>query len=633
MKRKACKSKLDLDWTSYKQLRNSVTREIELAKRDYFNNLLKTQAQDASKLWSSIRKLIPKKSKVAVQEISLDEKTFTGSLDIANCFNKFFTSVGSRLRSLLPTLNVSSYCDRLILTPRDTPDFVFKDIQVSFVRKELSSLCVNKSSGLKDIHSRILKVGSNVLAAALTHIFNLSIRCGEIPRSWKAATVTPLHKSGSHCDPNNFRPISVLPVVMKIFERAIHKQLYDHLVTNKLLSQFQSGFRPGHSTSTALLDVSDYILKNIDEGNLTGAVFLDLSKAFDIIDHSLLKTKLAALGVRGRALAWFDNYLSGRTQSVSVNGTYSDTADLSLGVPQGSVLGPLLFILFINDLPSVVHCCKIVLYADDTALFFADRKFHSIQSALQEDLNAVGEWFSLNRLLVNCDKTNVMLFGSKQRLARSQGLSLFLLGKLLELSNTVKYLGLTFDASMDWHEHINNISNKVTRRLNLLGRIRKFLDTDTSKLLYTSLVQPLMEYCDIVWSNADNTILQRLLRLQKRGARIILQKKIREDRTANLYCELGWVSLFERWNFHKCLSVFKCLNGIYPSYLRRLFSYNSDVHHYNTRNRANLHMVKITSKSGYRSFAYSAAKLFNNLDYATKRSLTLKEFVNNYWSK
>ena len=225
-----------------------------------------------------------------------------------------------------------------------------------------------------------------------------------------------------------------------------------------------------------------------------------------------------------------------------------------------------------------------------------------------------------------------MLFGSKQRLARSQGLSLFLLGKLLELSNTVKYLGLTFDASMDWHEHIHNISNKVSHRLNLLGRIRKYLDTDTSKLLYTSLVQPLMEYCDIVWSNAD-TSLQRLLRLQKRGARIILQKKIREDRTANLYCELGWVSLFERWNFHKCLTVFKCLNGIYPPYLRRLFSYNSDVHHYNTRNRANLHRVKITSKSGYRSFAYSAVKLFNNLDYATKRSLTLKEFVNNYWSE
>ena len=329
---------------------------------------------------------------------------------------------------------------------------------------------------------------------------------------------------------------------MKIFECAIHKQLYDHLVKNKLLSQFQSGFRPGHSTSTALLDVSDYILKNIDEGNLTGAVFLDLSKAFDMIDHSLLKIKLTALGVRGRALAWFDNYLSDRTQSV----TYFRS--ITWSTEQGSVLGPL-FVVFINDLLSVVHRCKIVLYADDTVLFFAGRNIQTIQSALQEDLNAVGEWFSLNRLLVNCNKTNVMLFGSKQRLARSQGLSLFLLGKLLELSNTVKYLGLIFDASMDWHEHINSISNKVTCRLNLLGRIRKYLDTDTCKLLYMTLVQPLMEYCDIVWSNADSTSLQRLLRLQKRGAQIILQKKIREDCIANLYCEMGWVSLFEHWNF------------------------------------------------------------------------------------
>ena len=241
------------------------------------------------------------------------------------------------------------------------------------------------------------------------------------------------------------------------------------------------------------------ILKNIDEGNLTGAVFLDLSKAFDMIDHSLLQIKLTALGVRGRALAWFNNYLSGRTQSVNVNGTYSDTVDLSLGVPQGSVLGPLLFIVFINDLPSVVYFCKIVLYADDTALFFADRNIQTIQTALQEDLNAMGEWFSLNRLLVNCDKTTVMLFGSEKHLARSQGLSLFLLGKLLELSNTVKYLGLTFVASMDWHEHINNISNKVTHRLNLLGRIQKYLDRDTSKLLHI--------YCNIFIYSAFNGIL------------------------------------------------------------------------------------------------------------------------------
>ena len=414
LKRRAIKSKLDQDWVSYKYQRNAVTRQIELAKRDYFNDLLTTHAHDASKLWSAIRKLIPKKNKVSVQEMSLDNAIHTDSFDIANCFNKFFTSVGTRLTSALPVSR-----DFPTTSSQNTPQFVFKDISVDFVRKELSSLRVNKSSGLKDIHSRILKVGANILAAPLTHIYNLSTQRGEIPNSWKAATVTPLHKGGSLSDPNNFRPISVLPAVMKILERAIHKQLYEHLMTNKLLSPSQSGFRPGHSTCTALLDVSDYILKNIDKGNLIGAVFLDLSKAFDMIDHSILKTKLSSIGVRGRSLAWFDNYLSNRTQSVTINGNLSDSLDLKLGVPQGSVLGPLLFIIFINDLPSVVRHCKVVLYADDTALFFAEKNVQTIQSILQDDLNVAGEWFSGNRLLVNCVKTKVMLFGSNQRLARS----------------------------------------------------------------------------------------------------------------------------------------------------------------------------------------------------------------------
>ena len=273
------------------------------------------------------------------------------------------------------------------------------------MRKELSSLKVNKCSGLKDINTRFLKNGAGVLAAPLPYIFSLSLHTAIIHRSWKCATVTPLHKYGSASHPNNFRPISVLPVVMKIFERAVHSQIYQHLSTNKLLYSHQSGFRPGHSTTTCLLDVSDFIRKNMDQGCLTGGVFLDLSKALDLIDHSILKSKLAHVGILDHALHWLDNYLTGRTQTVCVNGISSEPMDLNFGVPQGSVLRPLLFLIFINDLPNRVKQSKVVLYVDNTALFFASKDVMTIERVLLEELNSLNNWFHENGLIVNCSKT------------------------------------------------------------------------------------------------------------------------------------------------------------------------------------------------------------------------------------
>ena len=462
-------------------------------------------------------------------------------------------------------------------------EFSFTKISVDFVKKELSSLKIKKSSGLKNIHTRFLKTGADVLAEPLTYIYNLSLRTSIVPTAWKSATVTPLHKSGSLSDPNNFRPIAVVPAVMKIFERAKHKQIYKHLTTHKLLSTHQSGFRPGHSTATCLLDVSDFILKNMDKGLLTGGIFLDLSKAFDLIDHSILKTKLKSIGIRGCAYSWFEDYLSGRTQTVCLNGSYSEEMSMRTGVQQGSVLGPLLFMIFINDLPNSIKHCKIVLYADDTAIFFAHKELPMIQSTLQQDLNALNNWFYENGLVVNCSKTNILLYGSNKRLANVNNLTL----KLDETSAShniasTKYLGLIMDSNLNWHDHIDYIASKVSSRLGLLGRIRKYITVDTCKQLHCSLIQPLYEYCDVVWSNADKTHLQRLLRLQKRGARLILKRKTNDCRSSALFKELGWVNLTDRWTFHKCETVYRCLNHFCPSYLSNLFCLNSEVHNYNT---------------------------------------------------
>ena len=348
----------------------------------------------------------------------LDKISYTSDQGMATIFNKFFTSVAERLKSTQSNqVSLSDVSD--VPNLASVKNFEFNDVSVDFVRKELSSLKVNKSSGLRDIHTPFLKTGADVLAAPLTYIFNLSLHNAIIPRSWKCATVTPLHKDGSVSDPNNFRPISVLPVVMKIFNRAVRSQIYQHLSTNKLLSSHQSGFRPGHSTTTCLLDVSDFILKNMDQGCLTGGLFLDLSKAFDLIDHSILKFKLAHVGILDYALHWFDNYLTGRTQTVCVHGTSSEPMDLNFEVPQGSVLGPLLFLIFINDLPNCVKQSKVVLYADDTALFFVNKDVMTIERVLEEELNSLNNWFHENGVIVNCSKTNATVFGTSQRLAKT----------------------------------------------------------------------------------------------------------------------------------------------------------------------------------------------------------------------
>ena len=370
----------------------------------------------------------------------------------------------------------------------------------------------------------------------------------------------------------------------------------------------------------------------MDKGLLTGVIFLDLSKTFDLIDHSILKAKLKSIGIRGCAYSWFEDYLSGRTQTVCLNGSNSEEMSIRTGVQQGSVLGPLLFLIFINDLPNSIKHCKIVLYADDTAIFFAHKEVPMIQSTLQQDLNALNNWFYENGLVVNCSKTNILLFGTNKRLANVNNLTL----KLDETTAShniasSKYLGLLMDSNLNWHDHIDYIASKVSSRLGLLGRIRKYLTVDTCKQLHCSLIQPLYEYCDVVWSNADKTHLQHLLRLQKRRARLILKRKTNDCRSSALFKELGWVNLTDRWTFHKCETVYRCLNHFCPSYLSNLFCLNSEVHNYNTRRKNDIHLIKIESKSGERSFTYKAAKLFNSPSSTIKSAKSVTTFTNLYW--
>ena len=265
----------------------------------------------------------------------------------------------------------------------------FQQIIESFVSKELKKLKCNKSTGLPNIPARLLKDAADAIAKPLAVLMNRSINEGSIPSNWKHAIVTLIHKSGSKFNPTNYRPISVLPVFAKIQE-------YNFLQKHKFLSINQSGFRPLHSTSTSLIDITNTILQNIDKGKFTGLVFLDLTKAFDTLDHELLLTKLSDFGLSNSSICWFKAYLTERTQSIYTNGVLSDPELILYGVPKGSILGPLLFIMYVNDHPSVVRYCKVHLYADDTLLYFESNSVQTIETVLFKDLKHIVGWLNQN---------------------------------------------------------------------------------------------------------------------------------------------------------------------------------------------------------------------------------------------
>ena len=294
-------------------------------------------------------------------------------------------------------------------------------------------------------------MGHQYLAKPLAYIMNLSLTTGVVPSAWKVSRVSPIFKEGDPLDTSNYRPISVIPACMKIFETLVHTQLYTFIDANNILTANQSGFRPKHSTQTCLIDVSDYLLDNMSSGLFTGAVFLDLKKAFDTVHHNVLIKKLESVGMQGLELEWFSSYLNDRYQITKIGDHYSTKAPVKFGVPQGSILGPLLFTVYINDLTNHLKSTesKVYLYADDTAIFVRGKTVEGINRVLNSELNHVSRWLQKNFLTLNVKKTKTMLFATKRKLATSiESLKVYIKKDPIENVQSLKYLGIWLDPSL-----------------------------------------------------------------------------------------------------------------------------------------------------------------------------------------
>jgi len=615
------------DWVKAKALRNKVNNLNKSLKSKFFETEIQNNINDSSKLWKSIKKVIPHKQN-KIGNVSSSDGYTNSDIDAANEFNAHFSSVGPKLASKFDGVQNDNNSNLCINT---SENFTFHDISCQFVYEQICKMSNNKSSGIDDICTRLLKIASPVVCKSLAYICNLSLHMSVFPKDWKVAKVTPIHKSGDTGQVDNYRPISVLSIVSKIIERAVHDQLYSYFVAHNILSVCQSGFRKNHSTATTLLDVQDFILSNIDNGYVTAALFLDLKKAFDTVDHSLLIRKLNSTGIKGKELNWFVSYLNDRTQAVKIGNSLSTFRQVQVGVPQGSILGPLLFILYVNDLQMSVNC-KIVMYADDTTLLFRSSDPASLQTHLDYNMEQISSWFFKNKLTLNIKKTKFMLFGTPPKLNKFSNVSLMFDNTIIEKVDSFKYLGLVFDSHMSWLNHVDYLKSTIAKRCGVIQRVKCYLPKHILKMLAEAMVMPHFDYCSPVWTNCNQELKTKMQRLQNRLARIILSADIRTP-INDMMDLLHWLKLNDRWTNHMLIIIFKCLNGIAPNYLSSKFTFTNSIHNYSTRTQTSNNIVvpRSFSNTGMRTFHTRAAYLWNSLPRDVRLnfdSVSINQFKN-----
>ena len=503
----------------------------------------------------------------------------------------------------------------------------------------------SKSTGPHSIPVNLLKLIPDLILVPLCKIISNSFSTGIFPDALKNSKVIPIHKGESTQVLNNYRPISLLSIFDKIIEKLMHKRLYSFLNEHNILFRNQFGFRKNNSTSFALIQITERIKETIDKKKYGCGIFIDLRKAFDTVNHEILLNKLQHYGIRGTAFNWFQSYLSNRKQFVYHNGESSQLQCITSGVPQGSVLGPLLFLIYINDLPNISNVLEFYLFADDTNIYYEADSPENLELIVNRELKQLRNWLIVNRLSLNIDKTNFIVFHPYNKPLK-QSITLKINKKAILEKDHVKYLGILIDSTLTWRVHIENVSSKISKSIGLLYKIRPFVNTKLMKTLYYSLVYPHLIYAIEVWGSADDTHLNKLLILQKRIVRLITFS----DKRLNDYSFLPSDPLFFKLEIHKIHEIFKlmmakfifnCLNENNPLNFHSWYILTSQIHNHNTRskfidvtNSINTKTLFVpiarTTYYGLKSLKVQGPKMWNKLPPLLRNSNSIHDFIKKY---
>jgi len=554
--------------------------------------------------------------------------------DLCNVFNDFFVTKISNIRNNLDQID-TSYSPTSLSGPAfaGEPLSVWHEISTEelteMIKSSSNATCETDPIPTKLVKTCLLKT----LLPVIRKIINLSLKSGIFPELYKLAHVKPLLKKIT-LDPDilkNYRPVSNLTYISKLIEKAVAKQITCHLQINDLLEKFQSAYRPLHSTETALLRVSNDILRAIDDRQCVFLVLLDLSAAFDTIDHGILLKRLHdQLGVDGIALDWFSSYLSSRTQCISINGSKSSPKDLSCGVPQGSVLGPLLFCAYLSELGHIIrhYGMSFHTYADDTQIYISfkpDDSSLAIQK-LEACISCIKTWMIENKLKLNDDKSEFMLISSPHNKKKFDALSINIGSEVVEAKESVRNLGVMMDSILNMEDHVTSVCRTSYFHLRNIGAIRKYLDSDSAAQIIHAFVTSRLDYCNSLFHGITDKLMYRLIKIQNTAVRIITLCNPQDNITPHLK-HLHWLPVPLRIKFKMLLMTYKILNGLAPSYLYDLLIPLELPHDLRSIEMGNLKVPRSrTVTYGDRAFAIAAPQLWNELPVEVRNVPTLTLF-------
>ena len=444
---------------------------------------------------------------------------------------------------------------------------------------------------------------------------------GVFPDIWKLARVTPIHKSGSKTDVNNYRPISVISVFSRMLERLTHDQLFEFLKINKSITCNQAAFRKLYSTITSLISSTDFWHENIDRSNVNLTIFLDLKKAFDTVDHDILLKKLRAYGIRGKTGHWFEPYLNNRKQFCSLNGQHSKARDVTCGIPRGSCLGPLLFIIYLNDLEKCLKFSRASIHADDTSVTIASDDVAKLIEDAHQELSNLSEWMRANKLSPNPKKTEFMIIGHP---LKTKNLELPEVLKLnnsdIKRVNTTKSLGVIVDEKLNWDEQFKRIKGKMSGGLAALKKLKNVVPQSQLCNVYCALIESHLRYADVIWGSLSKTKLAALQRLQDRACSIISNARIKDNWSSS------WLNVENLFRYDRTVMTYKIVNRLCPESLWNKYHPRSSYSTYNTRHCKDLQIPRYRTEFAKKGFHYAVLASWNDTPAEIRELPTLDRF-------